>query len=175
MEMKQFELRITWRSVLVELMGGLFVLIMTLGIVFWFLLPVLKNPDLLNRFFLFVFVVIAFMSGSFYLVYLALKFSYMLLVTGISDSKMMLTDQGIIYKMDEYGLTYYENRKLHTKKWTDIIDVGCFKQQDKKVKLLYKYQIKFTDGTAHEFDLRGTYPTKEFKVKVEEFWLFYNC
>lgn len=58
---------------------------------------------------------------------------------------------------------------------TDIIDVGCFKQQDKKVKLLYKYQIKFTDGTAHEFDLRGTYPTKEFKKKVEEFWLFYNC
>lgn len=175
MKNKRFELRITWKDTCVGLLIGVLLFFMIVGIVFWFLIPVVRDPDMFNRFFLFLLVIIALMSGTFYLAYLVLKFSYMLIITGIYDVKLLLKHHGTIYLMDEQGLTYYENKKLHTKKWMDIVDVGCFKQQDKKVNILYKYQIQFTDGTVHEFDLRGSFPTKEFKDKVDEFWLYYNC
>ncbi|EME3523940.1 hypothetical protein R5H55_001897 [Enterococcus faecium] len=38
---------------------------------------------------------------------------------------------------------------------------------------IYKYQIKFTNGESHEFDLRGKYPTVSFKEKLEEYWNAY--
>jgi len=175
MENKHFELRITWKDTCIEILAGFFIFFITLGIILWFLLPVFKNFDMFNRFFLFVLVIFALISGVFYLAYLAISFSFMLIISGIYDVRILLKYHGVIYLMNENGLTYYDNKQLRTKKWRDIIDVGCFKQQDNKVKILYKYQIKFADATEHEFNLRGTFPTKEFKDKVEEFWLFYNA
>ncbi|WP_430606463.1 hypothetical protein IGJ55_002143 [Enterococcus sp. AZ170] len=175
MENKHFELRITWKDTCIEILAGFFIFFITLGIILWFLLPVFKNFDMFNRFFLFVLVIFALMSGVFYLAYLAISFSFMLIISGIYDVRILLKYHGVIYLMNEKGLIYYDNKQLHTKKWRDIIDVGCFKQQDNKVKILYKYQIKFADATEHEFNLRGTFPTKEFKDKIEEFWLFYNA
>ena len=62
---------------------------------------------------------------------------------------------------------------LKTKIWSEISDVGLFKQESKKSNSVYNYQIKFSDDLPHTFDLRGKYPTKEFNQKVEEFWLNY--
>ena len=80
---------------------------------------------------------------------------------------------GILYCLDQKGITYQEGWLLKTKIWSEISDVGLFKQESKKSNSVYNYQIKFSDDLPHTFDLRGKYPTKEFNQKVEEFWLNY--
>ena len=80
---------------------------------------------------------------------------------------------GILYRLDQRGVTYQEGWLLKTKIWSEISDVGLFKQESKKSNSVYNYQIKFSDDLPHTFDLRGKYPTNEFNQKVEEFWLNY--
>lgn len=61
---------------------------------------------------------------------------------------------------------------LIVRSWSEVIDVGLFRQMESEV--IYNYQIKFSDDDRHTFDLRGNYPTIAFKEKIEEFWFKYN-
>lgn len=173
MEKIPFELRMTGKNMIMGLLGGPVIFVVTLSVILWFIQPVLINPDSKSLFFLSALLLIAFLTGALRIVYFALHLSYLLVVSSIMDSHLLLKYKGILYRMDKTGFTYHENKKIYTKAWSEIEDVGCFKQQDEK-KLLYKYQIKFTDGSTHTFDLRGTYATEDFKKKVEEFWFYYN-
>ncbi|HHX1795443.1 hypothetical protein NNC34_09045 [Enterococcus faecalis] len=74
--------------------------------------------------------------------------------------------------MDSHGLSYHEKGFLIVRSWSEVIDVGLFRQMESEV--IYNYQIKFSDDDRHTFDLRGNYPTIEFKEKIEEFWFKYN-
>lgn len=78
----------------------------------------------------------------------------------------------ILYRMDSHGLSYHEKGFLIVRSWSEVIDVGLFRQMESEV--IYNYQIKFSDDDRHTFDLRGNYPTIAFKEKIEEFWFKYN-
>ncbi|WP_265458701.1 hypothetical protein [Enterococcus sp. HY326] len=92
----------------------------------------------------------------------------------LRDIIFLVKYQGILFYMDTKGIQFYnfDTKEFKIKNWSEFEDVGCFKQESEK--LLYKYQIKFTDGDVYDFDLRGTIPTKEFKDKIEEFYLKYS-
>lgn len=110
------------------------------------------------------------------LVFLAVIFwiSSIFFLQGLRDIIFLVKYQGIVFYMDSQGMQFYnfDTKEFKTKTWADFEDVGCYKQESEK--LLYKYQIKFTDGDVYDFDLRGTIPTKEFEDKIEEFYLRYS-
>ncbi|MGG5371197.1 hypothetical protein IGI67_002866 [Enterococcus sp. AZ196] len=93
---------------------------------------------------------------------------------GISDLTFLLKHQGIFFYMDQQGIQYYnfETKEVKRKTWSEFEDVGSYRQESEK--LVYKYQIKFTNGEVYNFDLRGSLPTKEFKEKIEAFYLRYS-
>lgn len=108
------------------------------------------------------------------LLYLILWFLGIMYLQGISDLNLLIKYQGIFFKMDPTGIQFYnfETKKLKKKDWSVFEDVGCFRQKSEK--LIYKYQIRFTDGDTYNFDLRGTIATTQLKEKIEEFYLKYN-
>lgn len=115
------------------------------------------------------------MIGILSLLYVILWISSIGFLQGISDLKFLIKHQGVIFKMDAIGIQYYnfETKMLKKKDWSVFEDVGCFRQQTEK--LIYKYQIKFTDGDIYDFDLRGTIAVTQLKEKVEEFYLKYSA
>lgn len=96
----------------------------------------------------------------------------MIIETGINETKYIRKYGGILYRMDSHGLSYHEKGFLIVRGWSEVIDVGLFRQTEREV--TYNYQIKFSDDDRHTFDLRGNYPTIAFKEKIEEFWFKYN-
>lgn len=168
-----FELRITWRMVFLLIGSGMTIIFTTLSIVVWFLFPFLTEQNLENGFSSLAMLGVSLITGAIFAIPFFLYFGIILTYEGIRDIGLMIHDNGILYKMDYSGITYQENWRSIKKEWVDIVDVGLFKQESSKNKILYEYQIKFSDGSSHTFDLRGSYPTKEFNSKVEEYWLKY--
>lgn len=168
-----FELHITWRTIIGFFLAGSSLIFMSLSILYWFLAPFLENPNLENGLFSLSYLAISIATGSLFFLGFIFYFSFGLLVQSIKYINLMNECQGILYKLEPDGFSYLEDGQLLKRPWSDISDVGLFKQDSEKNKLIYYYQIIFTDGTRHTFDLRGTYPTKEFKLKIEEFWMEY--
>lgn len=170
---KIFELKITWRDAALLICAGAVILLLVLGISFWFLFPYFNNPNGLNILFSLTLLGIALMTGVIFFFGFLIYFASLLIYSGIKDSIFVLKYGGILYRLDQKGITYQEGWLLKTKVWSEISDVGLFKQESKKSSIVYNYQIKFSDDLPHTFDLRGKYPTKDFNQKVEEFWLNY--
>ncbi|EFI84483.1 hypothetical protein HMPREF0556_11036 [Listeria grayi DSM 20601] len=111
-----------------------------------------------------------------YLIFLfsvAGTFSFAMLATAIVDLNIMLKYEGILYKMEEQGFTYYEEGKQYKKRWIEVVDIGCYRQYNKKQSVIYKYQVKFIDNSVHVLALRGRIGTEVFKEKFEDYWLTY--
>lgn len=92
-------------------------------------------------------------------------------IQSLVDLKFFFKYQGTFFYMDMNKIKFYdfETKLYKSKSWSYFEDVGCYKQDSEK--LLYKYQIKFSDGDVYNFDLRGTIPTNDFVNKVEEFFI----
>ncbi|WP_438709792.1 hypothetical protein [Enterococcus sp. AZ112] len=99
-------------------------------------------------------------------------FAFLIIETGIDETKYIRKYGGILYRMDSHSLSYHEKGFLIVRSWSEVIDVGLFRQMEREV--IYNYQIKFSDGDRYTFDLRGNYPAIAFKEKIEEFWFKYN-
>ncbi|EOL41775.1 hypothetical protein RV11_GL002697 [Enterococcus phoeniculicola] len=168
-----FELRITWKNSFQQIGIGIVMSLFVLGVAIWFVFPYLREPNMENGLFSLLIVGIALLTGTIFFAGFLLYFAGALIYVGIRDIDFMRKNKGILYRMDKEGFVYHENWQLLKKTWQEVSDVGLFKQESKKVKVLYKYQVKFSDGTCHTFDLRGSYPTKEFLSKIEEYWLKY--
>lgn len=169
-----FELKTSWGEAIRCIAIGTCLIIVTIGGLLWLLWPLFTIKNSWDGISASTLLIVIGIVGLPFLVYLVGMFSFMLIGFGVSYRVRLKKYDGLIYKLDEHGLTYFENNQYNFKKWSEISDVGCFKQEDKNIKIFYKYQVKFTDGTSHEFDLRGKYPTEKFKERIESYWLFYN-
>lgn len=94
-------------------------------------------------------------------------------IQSIVDLKFFLKHQGIFFYMDKNEITFYsfKTKVYKSKTWSNFDEVGCYKQETKKLR--YEYQIKFIDSDVYSFDLRGTISTKDFVDKIEEFYINY--
>lgn len=175
LEKKTIEIKVSWGETIQCLVIGILLFVLLVSGIIWLLYPFFTAENIWDKISVSILTVVVGVIGLPFLVYLVGMFSLMLIGVGVINSLKLKRYDGLIYKLNEQGLTYFENNKPKFSKWSEISDVGCFKQNDDKIKVLYKYQIKFTDGTVHDFDLRGKYPTKKFKDTIEDYWMFYNC
>ncbi|WP_206857180.1 hypothetical protein [Candidatus Enterococcus mangumiae] len=169
-----FVLKVGWRESIKMIFFGVLLITLTIAGLIWLFYPFFSAEDTWDMLVNSILFLVIVLTGVPFLVYLISVLSFGLVSTGFYNIVRLKKYDGLIYRLDEDGLAYFENNKYHLKKWNEISDVGSFKQEDTENKVLYKYEIKFTDGTTHEFDLRGKYPTKEFKGVIERYWLFYN-
>lgn len=171
---KIFELRLYWKDAIKMMLAGLFLFISLVFGIIWLIYPFFVSENIWDNLSNMSLLILGTIWGFPLLIYFVIVLSFSFIHTAFYDFLRLKKYNGLLYKLDGEGFTYFEDNKYFQKKWSDISDVGCFKQSDKKIKILYKYQIKFIDGTFHEFDLRGSYPTIGFKEIIEEYWLHYN-
>lgn len=162
---KVFELKITWRDAAMLICAGMMILLIVLGVSFCFLFPYFNEPNRLNILFSLTLLGMALVTGVIFFFGFLIYFASLLIYSGIKDFIFVLKHGGILYCLDQKGITYQEGWLLKTKIWSEISDVGLFKQESKKSNSVYNYQIKFSDDLPHTFDLRGKYPTKEFNQR----------
>lgn len=168
----KLEIRITWADIFKEFTMGIIIVLTLTAVVVAICKFVLRQSLIINI----IALLLVLLIGGMYLIFLfsvAGTFSFAMLATAIVDLNIMLTYKGILYKMDEQGFTYYEEGKLCKKQWLEIVDIGCYRQYNKKQSVIYKYQVKFTDNSVHVLDLRGRIRTEVFKEKFEDYWLTY--
>ncbi|MBU5584587.1 hypothetical protein KQJ29_34020, partial [Enterococcus sp. S181_ASV_20] len=70
---------------------------------------------------------IALMTGVIFFFGFLIYFASLLIYSGIKDSIFVLKYGGILYRLDQKGITYQEGWLLKTKVWSEISDVGLFK------------------------------------------------
>ncbi|EFQ71969.1 hypothetical protein HMPREF9510_00183 [Enterococcus faecalis TX0470] len=167
-----FEVRLTKADGYKKIGIGLGVIFVTLSCLVWFYFPLYKNPVTSNIIFFVFLKVVAILISALSLLKLICMFAFLIIETGINETKYIRKYGGILYRMDSQGLSYHEKGFLIVRGWSEVIDVGLFRQMESEV--IYNYQMKFSDGDRHTFDLRGNYPTIAFKEKIEEFWFKYN-
>lgn len=109
-----------------------------------------------------VFLIVVFLIGNLFF------------IQAIRDLNLLVKYHGIFFYMDREGIQFYDFdiNEFKSKTWREFVDVGCYKQESGKI--LYKFQIKFTNGDIYNFDLRGCMSTKRFEEKVIEFYCKYG-
>lgn len=101
---KNFELKITWGDTAVLICAGTMILLLVLGISFWFLFPYFNNPNGLNILFSLTLLGIALMTGVIFFFGFLIYFASLLIYSGIKDSIFVLKYGGILYRLDQKEL-----------------------------------------------------------------------
>ncbi|MFM2488412.1 hypothetical protein ACO0KD_02235 [Enterococcus avium] len=103
---KVFELKITWRDAAMLICAGMMILLIVLGVSFCFLFPYFNEPNRLNILFSLTLLGMALVTGVIFFFGFLIYFASLLIYSGIKDFIFVLKHGGILYCLDQKGITY---------------------------------------------------------------------
>lgn len=102
----KLEIRITWADIFKEFTMGILIVLTLTAVVVAICKFVLRQSLIINI----IALLLVLLIGGMYLIFLfsvAGTFSFAMLATAIVDLNIKLKYEGILYKMEEQGFTYY--------------------------------------------------------------------
>lgn len=105
-------------------LGVIFVIFICLV---WFYFLFYKNLVISNIIFFVFLIVVVILISVLFLFKLICMFVFLIIEIGINEIKYIRKYGGILYRMDSYGLLYYEKGFLIVCSWLEVIDVGFFR------------------------------------------------